>query len=125
MKDVLLRNQYHRMYRVWMWRIPCSRLLHLAAFVYHVSYLLECPVLGLSCRCPTTQVKLTSRDPSPPPVEYVRGGGGIFKDMAVHDLDMSRFLMGSEPKVRRRGIHEFMKRSVPLAAVPEGENPRG
>ncbi|CAM9176211.1 unnamed protein product [Pylaiella littoralis] len=44
------------------------------------------------------QVKLTSRDPSPPPVEYVRGGGGIFKDMAVHDLDMSRFLMGSEPK---------------------------
>ncbi len=46
------------------------------------------------------QVKLTSRDPSPPPVEYVRGGGGIFKDMAVHDLDMSRFLMGSEPKVR-------------------------
>ncbi|CAM9196965.1 unnamed protein product [Ectocarpus sp. 6 AP-2014] len=43
------------------------------------------------------QVKLTSRDPSPPPVEYVRGGGGIFKDMAVHDLDMSRFLMGSEP----------------------------
>lgn len=46
------------------------------------------------------QVKLTSRDPSPPPVEYVRGGGGIFKDMAVHDLDMSRFLMGSEPRVR-------------------------
>lgn len=45
------------------------------------------------------QVKLTSRDPSPPPVEYVRGGGGIFKDMAVHDLDMSRFLMGSEPTV--------------------------
>lgn len=43
------------------------------------------------------QVKLTSRDPSPPPVEYVRGGGGIFKDMAVHDLDMARFLMGSEP----------------------------
>lgn len=42
-------------------------------------------------------VKLCSRDPAPPPVEYVRGGGGIFKDMAVHDLDMARFLMGSEP----------------------------
>jgi len=27
----------------------------------------------------------------------VKGGGGIFKDMAVHDLDMARFLMGSEP----------------------------
>ena len=43
------------------------------------------------------QVKLTSRDPSPPPFEYVKGGGGIFKDMAVHDLDMARFLMDSEP----------------------------
>merc|ERR1719201_1473846 len=42
-------------------------------------------------------VKLCSRDPAPPPIEYVRGGGGIFKDMAVHDLDMARFLMGSEP----------------------------
>eukprot|EP00640_Fibrocapsa_japonica_P003799 CAMPEP_0113937510 /NCGR_PEP_ID=MMETSP1339-20121228/4123_1 /TAXON_ID=94617 /ORGANISM="Fibrocapsa japonica" /LENGTH=368 /DNA_ID=CAMNT_0000940307 /DNA_START=244 /DNA_END=1347 /DNA_ORIENTATION=- /assembly_acc=CAM_ASM_000762 len=44
------------------------------------------------------QVKLCSRDPSPPPFEYVRGGGGIFKDMAIHDLDMSRFLMGCEPE---------------------------
>jgi len=45
----------------------------------------------------TVLIKLTSRDPSPPPFEYVQGGGGIFKDMAVHDLDMARFLMGSEP----------------------------
>uniref|UniRef100_A0A7S0LHM4 Gfo/Idh/MocA-like oxidoreductase N-terminal domain-containing protein n=1 Tax=Coccolithus braarudii TaxID=221442 RepID=A0A7S0LHM4_9EUKA len=43
------------------------------------------------------QIKLTSRDPSPPPFQYVKGGGGIFKDMAVHDLDMARFLMDSEP----------------------------
>jgi len=42
-------------------------------------------------------VKLCSRDPAPPPFEYVKGGGGIFKDMAVHDLDMARFLMGCEP----------------------------
>ena len=42
-------------------------------------------------------VKLCSRDPAPPPFEYVKGGGGIFKDMAVHDLDMSRYLVGSEP----------------------------
>jgi len=42
-------------------------------------------------------VKLCSRDPAPPPFEYVKGGGGIFKDMAVHDLDMARFLMDSEP----------------------------
>jgi predicted dehydrogenase len=36
-------------------------------------------------------IKLCSRDPSPPPYAYVRGGGGIFADMAVHDLDMTRF----------------------------------
>jgi len=45
----------------------------------------------------TITVKLCSRDPAPPPFEYVQGGGGIFKDMAVHDLDMARFLMDSEP----------------------------
>ena len=43
------------------------------------------------------QIKLCSRDPAPPPFEYVQGGGGIFKDMAVHDLDMARYLMDSEP----------------------------
>jgi len=42
-------------------------------------------------------IKLCSRDPSPPPFEYVKGGGGIFADMAVHDLDMTRFLAGSDP----------------------------
>lgn len=42
-------------------------------------------------------VKLCSRDPSPPPFEYVKGGGGIFCDMAVHDLDMTRFLAGDDP----------------------------
>jgi len=42
-------------------------------------------------------IKLCSRDPAPPPFEYVKGGGGIFKDMMVHDLDMARFLMDSEP----------------------------
>lgn len=42
-------------------------------------------------------IKLCSRDPSPPPYEYVKGGGGIFADMAVHDLDMTRFLAGDDP----------------------------
>jgi len=42
-------------------------------------------------------IKLCSRDPSPPPFQYVKGGGGIFTDMAVHDLDMSRFLAGEDP----------------------------
>ena len=44
------------------------------------------------------QIKLCSRDPAPPPFEYVQGSGGLFKDMAIHDLDMARFLMGCEPE---------------------------
>jgi len=42
-------------------------------------------------------IKLCSRDPAPPPASYVKGGGGIFADMAVHDLDMTRFLAGQDP----------------------------
>jgi len=42
-------------------------------------------------------IKLTSRDPAPPPKEYVAGGGGLFKDMAVHDLDMAWYMAGACP----------------------------
>jgi myo-inositol 2-dehydrogenase/D-chiro-inositol 1-dehydrogenase len=41
-------------------------------------------------------VKITSRDPSPPPIEYVKVSGGIFLDMAIHDFDMARYLSASE-----------------------------
>ncbi len=39
---------------------------------------------------------LVSYDPAPPPIEYIRVSGGIFLDMAIHDFDMARFLIGSE-----------------------------
>jgi myo-inositol 2-dehydrogenase/D-chiro-inositol 1-dehydrogenase len=41
-------------------------------------------------------VHLISRDPAPPPIEYIKPSGGIFLDMAIHDWDMARFLAGSE-----------------------------
>lgn len=41
-------------------------------------------------------IKISSRDPEPPPVEYVKVSGGIFYDMMIHDFDMARFLAGSE-----------------------------
>ncbi len=41
-------------------------------------------------------VRITSRDPEPPPVEYVKVSGGIFLDMTIHDFDMARYLIGSE-----------------------------
>jgi myo-inositol 2-dehydrogenase/D-chiro-inositol 1-dehydrogenase len=41
-------------------------------------------------------VRITSRDPAPPPIEYVKVSGGIFLDMMVHDFDMARYVTGSE-----------------------------
>ena len=43
-------------------------------------------------------VKVTSRDPGPPPIEYVKVSGGMFMDMTIHDFDMVRYLTGSEVK---------------------------
>jgi myo-inositol 2-dehydrogenase/D-chiro-inositol 1-dehydrogenase len=41
-------------------------------------------------------VTITSRDPGPPPAEYIKVSGGIFRDMTIHDFDMARFLLGEE-----------------------------
>ncbi|KAA8497269.1 putative oxidoreductase YrbE [Porphyridium purpureum] len=41
-------------------------------------------------------IHITSRDPSPPPIEYVKNSGGIWLDCSIHDFDMARFLIGSE-----------------------------
>jgi myo-inositol 2-dehydrogenase / D-chiro-inositol 1-dehydrogenase len=40
---------------------------------------------------------ITSHDPSPPPPGYIPASGGLFKDMAIHDFDMARWLLGEEP----------------------------
>ncbi len=39
---------------------------------------------------------IVSRDPGPPPIEYVKVSGGMFLDMTIHDFDMARFLIGAE-----------------------------
>ncbi|MEW5785760.1 MAG: inositol 2-dehydrogenase [Bacillota bacterium] len=41
-------------------------------------------------------IQISSRDPAPPPLEYVKFCGGLFLDMTIHDFDMARFLSGSE-----------------------------
>jgi myo-inositol 2-dehydrogenase/D-chiro-inositol 1-dehydrogenase len=41
-------------------------------------------------------VRISSRDPEPPPLDYVRTSGGLFLDMMIHDYDMARFVTGSE-----------------------------
>ena len=41
-------------------------------------------------------MRITSRDPAPPPIEYVKVSGGIFLDMTIHDFDMARYLIADE-----------------------------
>ena len=41
-------------------------------------------------------IRITSRDPEPPPAEYVAKSGGLFLDMTIHDFDMIRYLSNSE-----------------------------
>ena len=41
-------------------------------------------------------VRITSRDPAPPPIDYIKLSGGIFLDMTIHDFDMARYVTGSE-----------------------------
>jgi len=43
-------------------------------------------------------VSIISKDPAPPPVEYIKVSGGLFRDMTIHDFDMARFLLGEEIK---------------------------
>lgn len=41
-------------------------------------------------------LKITSRDPAAPPIDYIKVSGGIFLDMTIHDFDMVRFISGAE-----------------------------
>jgi len=46
---------------------------------------------------PLETLHIVSHDPAPPPVAYIEVSGGLFKDMAIHDFDMARWLLGEEP----------------------------
>lgn len=45
----------------------------------------------------TEMLAITSYDPAPPPIAYIKVSGGIFRDMMIHDFDMANFLMGAAP----------------------------
>jgi len=49
------------------------------------------------------QVVITSRDPGPPPASYIRVSGGLFRDMTIHDFDMTRFIAGPIAEVFATG----------------------
>lgn len=41
-------------------------------------------------------LRITSRDPYPPPTSYIESSGGLFMDMMIHDFDMARYILQSE-----------------------------
>ncbi len=43
-------------------------------------------------------LSITSFDPVPPPLSYVKVSGGLFRDMMIHDFDMACWIMGSPPE---------------------------
>jgi len=43
-------------------------------------------------------IKITSRDPGPPPLSYIKVSGGMFLDMTIHDFDMARYISGKKVK---------------------------
>ncbi len=53
--------------------------------------------IGVGAIGAVEQVVITSRDPGPPPLDYIRVSGGMFRDMTIHDFDMARWLLGEEP----------------------------
>ncbi len=48
---------------------------------------------------------ITSRDPAPPAAEYLKGSGGLFRDMSIHDFDMARWLAGDIVEVHAFGAN--------------------
>lgn len=52
-------------------------------------------------------LSLISRDPSPPPLEYLSTSGGIFRDMTIHDFDLVRHFIGEIDEVSAFGSQLF------------------
>ena len=44
-----------------------------------------------------------SRDPAPPPLEFLKTSGGLMLDLGIHDLDTMRFLVGEVAEVHAAG----------------------
>ena len=51
------------------------------------------------------QIVITSRDPAPPPLAYIKSSGGLLRDMTIHDFDMARYLAGDIIQVHAFGAN--------------------
>ena len=55
------------------------------------------------------KIIITSRDPAPPSINYLRNSGGIFKDMMIHDFDLARYYVGSDEFKHLFSTGEYFK----------------
>jgi myo-inositol 2-dehydrogenase/D-chiro-inositol 1-dehydrogenase len=60
------------------------------------------------------KIIITSRDPSPPAISYLKSSGGIFKDMMIHDFDLCRFYLRND---EINEIHAFTSSFVPFYKI--------
>ncbi|MGI9420534.1 MAG: Gfo/Idh/MocA family protein, partial [Geminicoccaceae bacterium] len=51
------------------------------------------------------QLVITSRDPGPPPADYLKVSGGMFRDMTIHDFDLARYFAGDIVSVQATGAN--------------------
>lgn len=51
------------------------------------------------------QLTITSRDPGPPPADYIKVSGGMFRDMTIHDFDLARYFAGDIADVHAVGAN--------------------
>ena len=54
---------------------------------------------------PLRALRITSRDPQPPPAAYLAVSGGMFRDMTIHDFDMARYFLGEVVEVSAVASH--------------------
>lgn len=62
---------------------------------------------------------LTSRDPAPPPLEYVRESGGLFRETTIHDIDVARWLTGEEPVSVQASASAITSAEMKKAGFPD------
>ena len=57
------------------------------------------------------KIIITSRDPAPPAISYLKSSGGIFRDMMIHDFDLCRMYLNNDEITE---IHAFSSSFTPF-----------
>ena len=53
-------------------------------------------------------IVITSRDPEPPGIDYLKAAGGFFRDTTIHDFDLARFILGNDPVMQISAFGEAL-----------------